>query len=116
GGDPLMLHDGAYFYQAVDLEIPGRGIDWKLERTYRSDVTTTTSLGHNWELNYSRHLVEVTANNLDEVHCTFPDAEIGDVVSDDGYSREDLYEENPDGSFTSPAGYYSELTHNGDGS
>jgi RHS repeat-associated protein len=96
----VFLHNGEFNHYVVDLEIPGRGFNWKFERKYRSGVMSDGPLGANWEFNYNRRLF-VEAN--------------GAVTRMDGYGRGDRYEPGPGGSFTSPNGFYTRLVRNGDG-
>ncbi len=102
-GAGIYLHSGEFFYHEVDLEIPGRGFNWKFERKYRSGVTYDGPLGHNWEFNYDRRLVVL--NNANQ-----------DVVRLDGYGRADTFTRNNDGSYQAPTGFYSGLTRRNDGS
>jgi len=98
------------------LEISGRGFNWSFERKYRSGVTFNGPLGHNWEFNYSRRLVEVNSANLAQVKGTFTNARPGDLIRMDGFGRADPYPRNSDGSFGSPTGFYTGLDKNPDGS
>ncbi len=116
GDDSVALYDGSFQYDTVDLTIPGRGFDWTFERVYRSDVSTSGPLGNNWDFNYDRRLVVVNAQDLVEVQGSFPTAKLGDVVLLDGLNRGDLYVVNSDGSYTAPAGYFTRLVLNTDGS
>jgi hypothetical protein len=115
GGDPVYLSTGEFYYTQVDLSIPGRGLDWQFERTYRSQIRLNSSLGRNWQLNYSEVLKFVNSSNLASVKGFFPNAKVGDVYRIDDTGHYDLYAVNPDGSFTAPLGYYTTLVHNADG-
>jgi len=115
-GDPVYLATGEAFEHVVDLEIPGRGFNWKFERKYRSGVSFDGPLGRNWSFNYGRCLVEVNMTNRVGVRRAFGDLPPGDVLRADGYGRVDLYARNTNGSFRAPKGYYTSLTRNGDGS
>jgi hypothetical protein len=77
GNGNIDLHDGESRLNVIDLEIPGRGIYWKFERTYRSGITFDGPLGHNWDFNYNRRLF-IQPN--------------GSVIRMDGYARADKYE------------------------
>ncbi len=114
GSAGVYLHSGESFLDAVDLEIPGRGFDWRLERKYRSGVEYDGPLGHNWFLNYSQHLIEVTAENLGQFDPGLAPV-VGDVVRVDGYGRVDVYRGNGDGTYGAPAGYYTSLVRREDG-
>jgi RHS repeat-associated protein len=100
GGRTVYLHNGEFVTHEVDLEIPGRGFNWKFARSYRNGISFNGPLGHNWEFNYNRRL-EVMPG--------------GQVVRMDGFSRSDAYERTPDGSYRSPTGYYTGLVMNRDG-
>ena len=96
----VFLHTGELTQQAVDLAIPGRGMDWKFERRYRSGMNYDGPLGQGWDFNYNRRLA-VPAN--------------GDVLRVDGLGRADRYVFSG-GSYQSPSGFYTRLLRNGDGS
>jgi RHS repeat-associated protein len=110
------LYQGESQYQVTDLSIPGRGINWQMTRAYRSSMLTAGPLGHNWQFSYQRELEVVTPQDLTEIQASFPGAKVGDVVRYDGLDRADLYVQNSDGSYTSPAGFFTRLVLNPDGS
>jgi RHS repeat-associated protein len=110
------LYQGESQYQVTDLTIPGRGINWQMTRAYRSSMLTAGPLGHNWQFSYQRQLMVVTPQDLTEIQGSFPNAKVGDVVRLDGLDRADLYVLNPDGSYTAPAGFFTSLVKNMDGS
>ncbi len=113
----VYLHDGESTDPELDLNIPGRGINYQLARAYRSGVYESGPLGHNWSLSYERTLTVVTTQNQTELRRSFPMADLGDVVRFDGSSdRADLYVHNADGSYTAPNGFFTALTLNSDGS
>jgi len=114
GGAGVYLNSGEFFVDAIDLEIPGRGFNWRLERKYRSGADYDGPLGPNWFFNYGQHLVEVTAENQGQFD---PGLEplVGDVIRVDGYGRVDICRKNGDGSYESPAGYYTRLSRRDDG-
>jgi RHS repeat-associated protein len=114
GNGTVALYDGAVTMQTTDLSIPGRGMDYNLTSTYRSDVVGTDACCGGWEMSYSRHLDVVNSSNLAEYQSAFPSAKIGDVDQIDDNNRDDLYVQSGS-SFISPAGYYSQLTKNPDG-
>jgi RHS repeat-associated protein len=111
----VQLFDGAMTTQATVLTIPSRGIDWSLTLTYRSDVNGAGPGGDGWEMTSNRRLVVVTASNLAEYQAAFPGAKVGDVDQIDDYNRDDLYVQSGS-NYISPAGYYSQLIKNPDGS
>jgi RHS repeat-associated protein len=98
GRASVYLHNGEFFLREVDLEIPGRGFNWMFARSYRSGISFNGP--HNWEFNYNRRLVAMTDQH---------------ILRMDGYARADAYTLNPDGSFTSPVGFYTRLVKNPDG-
>jgi YD repeat-containing protein len=99
GEGSVFLHTGELTQHAVDLVIPGRGMDWRFERRYRSGMSYDGPLGHEWEFNYNRRLA-VQAN--------------GDVLRADGLGRVDRYAWTGTG-YDSPRGFYTRLTRNPDG-
>ena len=115
GNGTVALYDGSVTMQTTDLTIPGRGLDYDLTMTYRSDVVGTDACCGGWEMSYSRRLVVVDPNNLAEYQAAFPAAKVGDVDQVDDNDRDDLYVQNGS-SYISPAGYYSQLLKNPDGS
>ncbi|HKQ04702.1 MAG TPA: RHS repeat-associated core domain-containing protein [Blastocatellia bacterium] len=100
GHATVFLHNGEFFLYQVDLEIKGRGFNWKFERKYRSGINFEGPLGHNWEFNYNRRLFM---------------ADNGDVIRMDGEGRADRYTRNG-ATFIAPAGFYTRLNQNIDGS
>ena len=96
----VFLHTGELTQHVVDLAIPGRGFDWRLERRYRSGMAYDGPLGHGWDFNYNQRLA-VQVN--------------GDVLRVDGMGRVDRYVF-ADGSYLSPSGFYTRLVRNPDGS
>ncbi len=114
GDGTVALYDGSVTMQTTDLTIPGRGIDYALTMTYRSDVVGADACCGGWEMSYNQRLDVVNANNLAEYQSAFPSAKVGDVDEVDQNNRDDLYI--LDGSsYIAPAGYYSQLTKNPDG-
>src|SRR5262249_22011057 len=99
GNGLVELHNGMLRHTSVDLAIPGRGFDWKFERTYASQIIFDGPIGHSWELSHNRRLVLQPT---------------GAVMRLDGYGRADRYDPT-DGGFRSPPGYYTLLTPHRDG-
>jgi YD repeat-containing protein len=95
----VLLPTGELVQRAVDLEIPGRGFNWRLERAYRSGMNYDGPLGRGWEFTQNRRLVVQTNGN---------------VLRVDGSGRADLYVAGG-GGFQSPSGFYTRLTLNLDG-
>jgi len=114
GNGTIALYDGSVTMQTTDLTIPGRGIDYALTFTYRSDVTGTGPCCGGWEMSYNQRLVVVDSGNIAEYQAAFPTAKVGDVDEIDSDNRDDLYVLSGT-SYISPAGYYSQLTQNPDG-
>jgi RHS repeat-associated protein len=98
-GGSVFLHNGEFIQHVVDLEIPGRGFNWRMERKYRSGIEFDGPLGHNWEFNYNRRLVVETNGN---------------VLRMDGYGRADRYVFTGS-SYLAPAGYFTQLTRQTNG-
>ncbi|MBI4470144.1 MAG: hypothetical protein HY650_12565, partial [Acidobacteria bacterium] len=101
GGRTVYLHNGEFFHHVVDLEIPGRGFNWRFARSYRSGMKFNGPMGHGWEFNYNRRLFLLAG---------------GPVLRMDGFARADAYLPKGNGAFTSPTGVYADLRNNGDGS
>ena len=95
----VFLHTGELVQHAIDLAIPGRGFDWRLERAYRSGMNYDGPAGHGWEFNYNRRLFIDTNGN---------------VLRMDGLGRADRYLL-VSGVYQSPSGFYTRLTRNLDG-
>ncbi|MDA1015349.1 MAG: DUF6531 domain-containing protein [Planctomycetota bacterium] len=111
----VQLHSGEYAETVTDLEIPGRGFNWKFERTYRSGANFETALGQSWDFADNRRIVEAGADNTDRLRLTYASIEAGDVVRLDGKGRMDLYELQADGTFRSPGEFYTRLEKLADG-
>jgi YD repeat-containing protein len=94
----VFLHNGEFNHIVTDLEIPGRGFNWKFERKYRSGVTFDGPLGANWESNYNRRLF----------------VESSKATRMDGYGRGDEYEL-VSGRYVAPDGFYTRLVKNSNG-
>ena len=105
GGDPVILRTGELVLSATDLIIPGRGFDFRVKRSYRSQYNFNGPLGHNWEFNHGERLL-----------LPLPGDPVQRVLVVDGGGRVDGYVRNPDGSFSSPDGFYDILRQNRDGS
>ncbi len=80
----VLLHSGEFVHVAVDLSIPGRGLDFAWTRTYRSRSGPGGAQGNGWEHGY-----EIRAA-LEGEH----------VRVYDGNGRSALYLHRPDGSYT----------------
>lgn len=53
-GDPVALHNGMVSYRAVDMMIPGRGIEYQLARRYNSKRSHVNGpLGYGWDHSYN---------------------------------------------------------------
>ncbi|HZU38000.1 MAG TPA: hypothetical protein VFA18_18915, partial [Gemmataceae bacterium] len=106
-GGTVLPGDGEVVAGTTLLDIPGRGMDWSLQISYRSGILNDGPLGHNWDFNDDRQLVVVAADNLNEVQMSFDEAQVGDVVRLTGTDRGDLYTLNSDGSYTDPNGFFT---------
>ena len=100
------LARGEFSYEATDLTIPGRGFDYQLARTYKSQLNGDGPLGHNWDHNYNRSLV---------VYKTEPDGTIASYLYFDGAGRALLFSRARAGVYLSPPRFYMELTVAADG-
>ncbi len=100
GKGVVALHDGELSIIVKDLEIVGRGFNWKFERTYRSAMNYNGPIGKNWTFNYDRKLL--LEHN-------------GNATIFDGYGKSLTYYKK-NGNYSSPMGFYSILIKNPDGS
>lgn len=84
GGDPVLLASGQLYLQVADLEVPGRGLHFRLVRTYLSRAVYRGPLGFAWDHSYNLWLREVK-----EVQAggTFRNV----VYRSNGQVREDRY-------------------------
>lgn len=55
GGYGVLLHNGQFREEVVDLYIPGRGLDFVWKRTYQSGIDLDGYLGKNWDFNWGAH-------------------------------------------------------------
>jgi RHS repeat-associated protein len=55
--DPVLLHSGEYVQTITDLLIPGRGIDFRFTRIYRSAAPFLGELGVGWTHAYAERLL-----------------------------------------------------------
>jgi len=95
GNGSVYLHTGELVQYAVDLAIPGRGFDWRLERFYRSGMSYEGPLGHGWDFSHNRRLAVQTN---------------GDVLRMDGLGRADKYVFVSSNVYQAPSGFYTRLT------
>ncbi|MBI4355471.1 MAG: hypothetical protein HY597_03335 [Candidatus Omnitrophica bacterium] len=96
---------GQWALSAMDLVIPGRGLDFRFERAYRSRITYNGPLGRNWDHNYNlRLMAEVDGSGNPTGHIFVA-----------GLGRQDRYVSAGGGVFISPPGLYNKLTQNPDG-
>ena len=77
-GDPVNINNLEVVEEAIDMEIPGRGMSFQFKRTYRSRIIYPSCYGFNWSHNYDRRFVP------------HPEQE-NVVVFYNGYARGDAY-------------------------
>ncbi len=96
-GFQVYSHSGEFYLDEIDLEIPGRGLPYRLRRRYESRHRFEASLGHNWEHEYEdRRLLSAFVP--------------GNVVRADGAGRFDEFLlDSSSGSFVSPIGVFARL-------
>ena len=98
-GDPVYLFSGERYERVVDLQIPGRGIDFVWGRKYRSRIGPNTAMGNGWDYSYNISIVQLGE----------------DLVLLDGDTRQDTYERQRDGTWTAPE-FFRVFTQNEGGS
>lgn len=59
GGDPVILFSGQLLMEATDLEVPGRGLHFRLNRTYLHRTGYRGPLGYGWDHSWNLWLREV---------------------------------------------------------
>jgi RHS repeat-associated protein len=65
GGDGVLLHNGQFREEVVDLYVPGRGLDFVWKRTYQSGNDLEGYLGDGWDFNWGAHfIVETNASGV----------------------------------------------------
>jgi YD repeat-containing protein len=101
-GDPVHLNNLEFTYSMIDLEIQGRGLNYRLERHYRSRINFLGVLGYNWEHSYDMRVVP---------HPTQDDQ----VILYDGKGRGDAYIVLSDGSYVGPNFYFKKMVQEADG-
>jgi RHS repeat-associated protein len=112
----VYMNTGEFHTSDSGLDNQGRKLSLDFQDAYRSGIQEAGPLGHNWDFNYDLRLIQVNAENIKEIHRSFPSAKTGDVVRvDAGEDRTDIYTLNPDNSYTDPHGFFTQLVENGDG-
>lgn len=96
--DPVLLHNGEFYYQVTDLFVPGRGIDFRFTRSYRSRANFKGVLGYNWSHNYEERLV---FGGEDVIHI--------DESGRKFVFKKDFVKSSSNTVYTSPRGIFSEL-------
>jgi RHS repeat-associated protein len=95
--DPVNLFTGEFTLSAVDLDIPGRGFSFRLERQYASGRPYYGPWGFNWDHNYNVYLRLLSDGRL---------------AIRNGRLHEDVYKPAADaggGAFDPPAGVHARL-------
>ena len=96
----VYLHSGEFHHREVDLVIPGRGMDFRWTRTYRSRLGRQTAQGHGWTHGYDLRIEAETAGVR-----VLDGAGRRDLLkkgADDTYTRRELFRQGafaPDGRF-----------------
>lgn len=97
----VLLHSGEEIFTAVDLTIPGRaGMDFVMQRVYRSQFDYDGPLGFGWTFDYNDGLF-FEPN--------------GDIVRINSRSHVGMWTLNANGTYSAPEGYFSLLERRNDG-
>ncbi len=100
-GREVYLQSGEEVLTATDLLIPGRaGLDFRMERTYRSRLDFNGPIGFGWNFTYNEALFFEPNGN---------------VVRYTGRSHEATWTRQDDGTYTAPPGYFGMLARDLDG-
>lgn len=102
-GDPVSLRTGELIVEQTDLVIPGRGFNFEMKRTYRSQFMFNGAMGKNWDHQYNERLYPPDPSNPDQ-----------SVWRNFGFSRTELYKF-VNNKYESPKGIYDILKKNGNG-
>jgi YD repeat-containing protein len=90
----VYLHTGEFYLAAVDFDVPARGLDLRLTRQYRSQVSYAGPLGFGWDANWNARLRKAGV----------------DMDFLDGSGRHERFGRVPNSSFfQSPIGLYAVL-------
>jgi len=95
GVNSAYLFSGEVYHSAVDLRIPGRGLDFVWCRKYRSKIGPNTAQGNGWDFSYNVYI----------------EAAGDDIVVHDGNTRSDMYTGPVNGPWTR-AEFFRELKRN----
>ncbi len=83
---------GEFQIAEADLVIPGRGLDFRWARTYRSRTGSDTAMGNGWDFSYNIYLKSCSGN----------------LIVHDGTGRKDTYYPQANGTWTAD-GFFGEL-------
>jgi RHS repeat-associated protein len=97
--DPVNTATGAYYQQATDLKLTGAGTPFALTRNYRSDRTATGLLGTGWSTQFDASLAAGSGTE------TLSDSDGSQIV----------FTQNPDGTYSPPAGVHLSLVKTASG-
>lgn len=100
GDDPINFVTGNVYEYREDLYVPGRGVPVRFVRFYNSRDPYAGPLGTGWTHSYNVSLEENPDGSVEEM---------------DPQGKRLVYERNPDGSYSPPAGFHDALTKNPDG-
>ena len=96
--DPIMMYNGQFVYEAVDISINGAGINFEFKRIYKNQVYYNGPLGHSWD-----HSLNLRLRILG----------IG-IYRSTGSGREDLYTKHSDYDYwVPPEGNHDIIIQNG---
>lgn len=102
GSDPVNFANGEFVVHATDLELPGRGVAFRLVRTYRSRIDYSGPLGFGWTHTYDRRIT-LAATGGDDRNYSLGD---GTTI---------LFRSDGHGGFVPPAGVRMSLGRTSDG-
>ncbi|MEU9711087.1 DUF6531 domain-containing protein [Streptomyces sp. NPDC047967] len=91
--DPVNTATGMFYEQLTDASLTGPGVPLSLERTYRSDSTSTGLLGRGWATPFDARLIIAT----------------GKATYRTGDGASFVFTQAPDGTYTAPAGTTAKL-------
>lgn len=117
GGDPVILFSGQLYHQVTDLEVAGRGLHFRLTRTYLHQTAYKGPLGYSWDYSYNLWLREEQETEPGGAVCNVVYRSTGEVRADRYTQILDAPVEPlpraanfPDAVFQPPLGAFEKLT------
>lgn len=109
-GEPVEIATGNYTYEYEDINIPGRGPEFVLTRSYNSRSFYDGPLGNGWDHNYNLRFSMITETVQDNPVITRDKALI-----QHGFGRKEFFLKDPNNeTFSRPPGCFADFIKNPD--